>query len=232
MQGIRWSKIDNTKKVNTVIIVCTGPSLKNFNFAALQDKGYIIAVNDAGKYIPFADMWFTLDPWGCGSNGKQFPTNFKGDLFAAVPEDYGTNHAKNHDHKVFAHSRMNYLHRIPFHSVSDYKAYDYLNWGLNEDRSCINTGNSGYGALNIAYHMQPKHIMILGLDASNGYFFDERKYTKNLNHLPMIFRSSITQLNSRGIEVLNASQYSKIDCFPRCTLNVALQKLEMWKCQN
>lgn len=229
MQGIRWSKVDSTKNPETVIIVCTGPSLKNFNFENLRGKGYIIAVNDAGKYVPFADAWFTLDPWGCGLAGSQFPKNFQGDLYAAVPDDYATAQAKSHDHKVHPNPTINYLHRIPFHTVNDYKPYDYLSWGLSDDRSCINTGNSGYGALNLAYHMNPKRIVLLGIDASNGYFFDEGKYTKSLGHLPMIFRSTLPQLKEKNIEVWNGSQYSRVDCFQRCTLSVVLKKLDSWK---
>jgi len=226
MHGVRWTKIKDVGKHRTIIICCTGPSLKNFDFTSLKDKGYIIAVNDAGKYIPFADAWFTLDPWGCGAAGKQIPPNFQGDLFAAVPEDFGTPTAKSTTHRVTPHPKMNYLHRIAFHTINDYKPADYLSWGLNEDSSCINTGNSGFGALNLAYHMRPKRVFLLGIDATSGYFFDERKSTKSLNHLPMIFKSSVKQLESKNIEVINGSQYSKIECFPRCTLNVVLKKLE------
>jgi hypothetical protein len=228
MNGIKWSKVDTSKKVDTVIIVCTGPSLKNFNFESLRDKGYIIAVNDAGKYVPFADAWFTLDPWGCGIGGKQYPENFRGDLFAAVPEDYGTTYARSLDHKIQANPKINFLHRIPFHSVSqsDIKTYDYLTWGFNDDRGSIHTGNSGFGAMNMAYHMRPKRIVLLGLDASSGYFFNENKPTRTLNHLPLIFRSTLPQLKEANIEVLNGSQLSKIDCFPRYALNVITKRLE------
>lgn len=224
MYGLRWSTV--SQNADTIIIVGSGPSLKGFDFSSLKGKGYIIAVNDAGKFIPYADAWFTLDPWGCGESGQQFPKNFLGDLYAAVPDDYGTHNAKSHDHRVVPNKKINYLHRIGFHTVTDYTPRDYLTWGLSEDKSCIKTGNSGYGALNLAYHMNPKRIFLLGLDASSGYFFDQTKHTKPLNHLPMIFRSAMAQLQSKSIEVYNGSQFSKIDCFPRCTLNVVLRKLD------
>jgi hypothetical protein len=225
MNGIKWSKINKTASPDTVIIICAGPSLKEFNLQKLKGLGYVIAVNDTVKFAPFADMWFTLDPWGCGSEGKQYPKNFEGELYAAVPEDYGTYNAKSLDHRVTACPKMNYLHRIPFHTSNVIKSYDYLTWGLNEDVGSINTGNSGYGALNVAYHLKPKRVVYFGLDASAGYFYNDKSITRSLNHLPSIFRSALPQLRAANIEVLNASQNSNIDCFPRYSFNAIMNKL-------
>ena len=36
--------------------------------------------------------------------------------------------------------------------------------GLSEDPAAINTGNSGFGALGLAYHMRPMRIALLGID--------------------------------------------------------------------
>ena len=226
MNGVKWSRI--SEQHDTIIIVCTGPSLKDFDFDNIKDKGYIIAVNDAGKYVPFADAWFTLDPWGVGTNGRQLPKKFDGTMYAAVPEDYALSHAKTTDHRVYSNSSLRYLHRIPFHTTPDIQPYEYLTWGLSEDTSCINTGNSGFGALNLAYHMNPKRIILLGLDASSGYFFDENKRTRSLNHLPLIFRSTVPQLKKKKIEVLNGSPTSNIDCFSRYTLPMIQKKLDSY----
>jgi hypothetical protein len=223
MYGIKWSKVNSSPNVDDVIIVCTGPSLKNFDFNSLRNKGYIIAVNDGAKFVPFANAWFTLDPWGLTTT--QVPRNFQGDLFAAVPSDYGTENASNTTHRVIPRKKVNYLHRIAFHTDERTKLSDYLNWGLNEDPSCINTGNSGFGALNLAYHMNPKRVFLFGIDASKGYFFNEKQSTRSLDHLPPIFKSAVPQLNKRGIEVINASPSSRLDCFTKCTLPVALKML-------
>lgn len=225
MNGIRWSKIE--EQHDTIIIICSGPSLTGFNFNLLKDLGYIITVNDSGNYIPFADLWFTLDPWGL--NGKQLPCNFKGQHYAAVPDDYATNEAKCMTHRTVPRNVMKFLHRIPFHTASNYTNNDYLTWGLNCDPSCINTGNSGYGALNLAFHMKPKRIVFFGLDASQGYFFDISKTTRSLDHLPLIFKSTLQQLKDNNIEVINASPNSRITCFPRYTIDDALNKLREWK---
>lgn len=221
MFGVRWSKVKIT--ADDVIIVCTGPSLKNFDFNNLHNKGHIIAVNDAAQYVPFANSWFTVDPWGL--NSGQIPRDFAGTRWAAVPEDYGTERAYANNHRMMPPRNVNYLHRIPVHTDGSMQFSDYLSYGLNEDPSCIHTGNSGFGALGLAYHMKPKRIFLFGIDASRGYFFNEGKSTRTLDHLPALFRSTLPQLEERGIEVINASPASRIDCFPRYTLNAALTKL-------
>lgn len=221
MHGIKWGRVDTNLKPEKVIIVASGPSLENFNFEELRGKGYIITVNEAGKHIPFADAWFTLDPWGL--HGPQLPNqDFKGKLFAAVPEDFGMQNARIRDHQVVCPRPITYLHRIIFHTAPVTNAEEYLTWGLNEDTSCINTLNSGYGAFNLAYHLRPKKILLLGLDATSGYFYKTNCATRSLSYLPAIFRSSLPQIERAGINVINGSLNSKIDCFERLTPTSAL----------
>lgn len=224
MYGVRWSKVVSNGNTDTVIIVCTGPSLKGFDFNRLKDKGHIIAVNDASKFVPFANSWFTLDPWGLTTT--QIHPHFAGDLYAAVPHDYGTPNAASTAHQVVPNRKVNYLHRIPFHTDQYNKSSDFMSWGLNEDPSCINTGNSGFGALNMAYHFKPRRVVFFGLDASKGYFFNEKVFTRSLDHLPWIFKSALPQLMKHDIEVMNASPESKIDCFTRYTIDAALKRIE------
>lgn len=220
MNGIRWSSIFPIENVSKIIIVGTGPSLLGFDFNKLHGKGYIIAVNDAHKYVPFADAWFTLDPWGL--TGKQTPSkDFRGQMYAAVPDDFGQKDAKCPTHRIAPLPTIKFLHRIPFHT-SPTLPNDYLNWGLNEDPHCVNSLNSGYGALNLAYHMKPKKILLLGIDATSGYFFDEGKKTRSLNFLPWIFESTKPQLLKADIEVVNGSHTSKIACYPKMSAKAAV----------
>lgn len=223
MYGIKWGRVDVNLKPEKIVIVATGPSLTGFDFNLLKNKGYyIISVNRAWEHVHFADAWFTLDPWGF--DGRQLPNKglFKGKLFAAVPEDFGLQNARIRDHQCVPPKDITYLHRVIWNTTPNIEQTEYLNWGLNEDTSCINTLNSGYGAFGLAYHYRPKKILLLGLDASSGYFYDPSCSTRSLNHLPLIFRSTLPQIESANIEVLNGSLHSKIDCFPRYTPTAAL----------
>jgi hypothetical protein len=221
MSGIKWSKITPDPKVTKIIIVGTGPSLLNFDFNKLYGKGFIIAVNDAHKFLPYADAWFTLDPWGL--SGAQIPNkDFKGQMWAAVPDDFALRDARCSTHRIIPPPTIKFLHRITFHTSNHTTTDDYLQWGLNEDSSCINTLNSGYGALNLAYHYRPNKILLLGMDATSGYFFDTEKKTRSLNFLPWIFESAKPQLDKASIHVLNGSHVSKISCFPKLSPKSAL----------
>lgn len=222
MYGVRWGKIDTTLKPEKIVIVATGPSLIGFNYNLLKDKGYyVICVNDAWKSVPFADAWFTLDPHGF--HKQQLPTHpFSGKLFAAVPEDFGLPNARIKDHQCIAPTKVTYLHRIIWHTFSNMPTEEQLFWGLNEDTGSINTLNSGYGAFGMAYHYRPKKILLLGIDASRGYAHDPSCMTRPLNHLPTIFRSTLPQIEAAGIEVINGSLLSNVDCFPRFSPLTAL----------
>lgn len=222
MYGVKWGKVDVGLRPEKIVIVATGPSLVGFNYEQLRNKGYyIICVNDAWKAVMFADAWFTLDPHGFHKD--QLPkAPFAGKLFAAVPEDFGLPNARIHDHQCIPPTKVTYLHRAIWHTFSNISHDEYLNWGLNEDIGSINTLNSGYGAFGLAYHYRPKKILLLGLDATSGYAHNPSYPTRSLNHLPPIFRSTLPQIEKAGIEVLNGSLNSKIDCFPRFTPNAAL----------
>lgn len=226
MNGVKWGRVSSEHRPEKIVIVASGPSLNNFNFNILKrDDLYIITVNDAGKYVPFADAWFTLDPWGL--HGPQLPPDdFSGKLFAAVPEDFGLPNARISEHRTVCPRPITYLHRIVFHSRTPLTNDEYRNWGLNEDPSCINTLNSGFGAFNLAYHMRPKKILLLGLDASHGYFYDTHKNTRSLSFLPLIFESTIPQIERAGISVVNGSVNSRITCFERMSIENALDFLK------
>ena len=80
MSGIKWGRagIQQLEPIDNVIIVASGPSVNSIAIDKLKKlkNTYIITVNGAGTHVPFADAWFTLDPWGLA--GPQLPVDFKG----------------------------------------------------------------------------------------------------------------------------------------------------------
>lgn len=219
MIGIRWGSVEcfNKKLCENVIIVASGPSVKDINLNALKrlSKGYIIAVNGAGAHVPYANAWFTLDPWGL--DGPQLPVGFRGKCYAAVPDDYGTPNARSSQHRVVPSTKITFLHRLHSHNLTNVSSETAYKTGLSEDNSCINTGNSGYGALNFAYHLRPKNIYLLGIDGSMGYFYNSPKTNRPLTYLKELFNSSVPQITERGINVFNVSPQSTITAYPKIT---------------
>lgn len=223
MKGVQWGRVSPDLKATKIVIVGSGTSLKGFNFKRLdRDDYYIIAVNDSVKGVPFADVWFTLDPWGL--RGPQLPEEpFKGKLFAAVPQDYGRRDARNPVHRSVPRRKIIYLQRLISNNFEEESTEMAFSLTLSEDTRCVSTGNSGYGAFNIAYHLRPQKILLLGLDAGMGYYYTETKTNRPLSYLPKMFNSTRKQVERAGIQVINGSKDSKIATYPRFSIDEALE---------
>jgi hypothetical protein len=209
-RGIEWGRV--TQQHDNIIIVCGGRSLSKFDFSLIKDLGTIIVVNTSFTVVPFADYWFTLD-----ITGVQQPTssNFSGKLYAAVPQTYGT------QNQVVT-KNITYLHRLISHNDPTISSESAYVTGLSEDNGCINTGNSGFGAFGLAYHMKPKKILILGMDGDIGYHYTDTRKNRPLTYLPLLMNSTVAQINKANIKVINGSINSSITAYPKYCLSEAL----------
>ncbi len=219
MKGVTWGDVECQH--DNIIIICSGKSLRNFNFNSLRNCGHIICVNNSYTSVPFYDSWFTLDPWGLA--GDQLPKTGNGKLYAAVPQDFGTTHAKNPQHRINAPTKITYLNRLMSHNNPSISSETAYRLGLSEDRGCINTGNSGFGAFNLAYHMEPKKILILGMDGDIGYYYSDTQKNRALKFLPLMMQSTLQQIIKKKIIVVNGSKDSSITCFDRYEPEEALE---------
>jgi hypothetical protein len=196
-----------------VAIVANGPSLRRVQIPRMPGV-LVIAVNGAIEWCDAADWFFSLDPsrYVRGLVNRPRPGVR---YFMAVPEDYGTPSAKSPAHRVTRLSHVTYLRRVTGNGVRGSRL------GLSEDPAAISTGNSAYGALGLAYHQRPEKIALFGVDATaRGYAYAPGRPRWSLAHLPELFASALPQL--RGIEVINGSPRSLVNCFPRVTPEEAL----------
>lgn len=224
--GVKFGKVDVSQKYKNIIIVASGPSVKNIDLVKLRnlDDTFIIAVNGSGAHVPFADAWFTLDPWGL--DGPQLPKNFNGKLYAAVPQDFGTRFARIEQYRKVPTANITYLHRLISHNYTNVTSETAYVEGLSEDTGCISTGNSGYGALNVAYHMRPFNIFLLGIDGNLGYWYPSDKSNRPLNYLPTMMDSAKPQLDDAYINVYTVSPTSAINTFDKLTPEEFYLKLD------
>lgn len=190
--------------MDRVLIVACGPSVEGCDIN-VPDSVHVIAVNGAVLWAPVVHTFFSLDP--CPYIDALVSRKRPGVRYVlAVPDDYGSRHAKHPYHRAPRDVGVTYLRRVtgvgPFSSAM----------GLSEDPQAINTGNSAYGALGLAYHMRPQRIALLGLDGAGGHAYSTEP-SQNLGHLPPLFASTLPQL--RGISVVNGSPDSTVDCFER-----------------
>jgi len=204
LSNVQYTTVQSKFEGETVYIIGGGPSLKNFDFRQLAGSK-TIAINKAIFFHTQADVLYWTDvrfyTWY-----KNEIDNYKGLKFALKAGGQYTN-----DIKVLKKG----------------KAY-----GLETDRQTLAHGNnSGYAAINLAYHLGAKRIILLGFDmASNGrdsHFHDGYPTRAAGNKmfqdkfLPG-FKQLATELDGSGITILNASPYSKLTVFPKITLEQAL----------
>lgn len=197
-------KVDPIWSGETVYIIGGGPSLKGFNWSRLHGKR-TIAINKAIITYPNADVMYWTD-----SRVYRWYTNeinkFKGLKFTIRPWPEYTN-----DVKVLRKG---------------------IKFGLEEPRDRLAHGNnSGYAAINLAYHLGAKKIILLGYDMKNdgvtGHFHDgypvpitSDKIYRN-QFLPG-FEVLAERLKEKKIQIFNASPISNIKCFPMITYEKAL----------
>tara|TARA_R100000544_G_C2210081_1_gene51435 strand:+ start:54 stop:851 length:798 start_codon:yes stop_codon:yes gene_type:complete len=199
-----YSTVPRKFEGETIYIIGGGPSLKNFDFRRLSGCK-TIAINKSLFFHSQADAVYWTDTrfytWY-----KNDIDNYKGLKFALKPGSQYT-------------SDINILKKG--------KPY-----GIEEDPQTLAHGfNSGYAAINLAYHLGAKRIILLGFDMGNDgkftHFHDgyptratgDRMYIDKF--LPG-FKQLKEELDNFNITILNASPYSKLTTFPKITIEQAL----------
>lgn len=190
----------------TVFCVASGPSLTVDDLAAVKGRGRFIAVNDAIRIVPWADVLYSSDRgwWRRSPEAKTFAG-----LKYGIGSKPGEADQVKHDPDV----------RVLRNTGES---------GLETDPSGLKTGrNSGTAAINLAVHLGASQILLLGYDMGrlNGraHFFeapvgvsspyaDFRKLTAAL----------VKPLNALGVRVYNCSPQSHLTCFPKVTMAEAL----------
>lgn len=204
-----------TQRHDKVIIVAGGNSLRGFNLDKLNIPNVVtIAVNKAVEYFN-ADYFCTIDRF-TPTIVKHYPKNcykfigFKEPIF-----------------KDFHNLKRYLIHH------EDVVTKD--NTLLCEQKDMIQTHNSAYGAFNLAYHVEAKKILLLGIDADHSpHFYDDlsnpviydkgtKGWENSLAKLPFLFKSALPQINKRGITVINGSIDSNIQCFNKMPILKSLE---------
>lgn len=190
------------------MLVGCGASLRGFDFNRLCGLGTIIAVKEAVWDLPFADHCFGLDvPWM--HRQREALSRLAIPLHLAVPKELGRPDIPN---AIF-------YERIRSRIVR-----------LSIDPNKIECGrNSGFGALNLAFLMGAKRIVLFGYDYQPDSYYCPQRYThkkpESVNHWPAwaaIYEQIKEQLQQAGVEVINASPSSTITAFPKIGIEETL----------
>lgn len=200
--------------MNHVIIAGSGPSIKDLDPKDILESGaHVIAVNGAIDWLQGADSWFTLDP--SFKNIRRMENPLPGVRYYA---------AVDRCHYKLIPQHVTKLHRISNPSVRTRPLYTpnywFLRWGcragLSDQSGAINSGNSAYGALGLAYQWKPDKILLLGVDGSSDpRVSGDGPPDRSLSHLPQLFNTAVDQLEKENIQVINGSKKSAITCFEK-----------------
>lgn len=180
-----------------VFILGCGPSLSMVSASRLSRSGKVIAVNDAYLKAPRADILYFCDKKWWQSSEALVRTTFFGRWIVTL------------EHKLHGVKRLRNTGPI----------------GLEQDPSGIRHGsNSGYQAINLAYHLGAKEIVLVGFDMRpvngqvhwrqrNGEQPEAQAKTMRMVMLPK-FESLRSPLCEAGVGVVNATPDSALQVWP------------------
>jgi hypothetical protein len=183
--------------MNTFVCIATGPSLTSHQIDYLKGKPVkTMVVNDSYQMLPDADYMYACD-------------NRWWELHIAAVKKTFTGECWTQCKKASANYKLKHItgkHRE----------------GLGKD--IIHYGrNSGYQAINLSYLLGAKKIILLGYDMqrtnNKSHWFGDHPGKLNTNTDYATFVPAFTRLNEdlkkEGIEVINCTPSSAIECFKK-----------------
>ena len=199
-----YSSVSPIFKGETIYIIGGGPSLKNFDFRQLEGSK-TIAINKALFYHNSSQVVYWTDT-RFYSWYKNDIDNYKGLKYTIKPGSQYTN-----DIKLLKKGKPYGLEKDP----------DYLAHGFN----------SGYAAINLAYHLGAAKIILLGFDMCNNgnetHFHDgyPTRGTSDKMYIDKFipgFKELKSEILNENVQIYNASAHSMITVFPKITIEQAL----------
>lgn len=180
-------------------IIASGPSLTKEDVDRVKSLN-VIVINDNYKLAPWADILYACDPqWWDWHDG----VDFKGKKYTQDKESadkYGLNYIEG---------------------VNEY--------GLSESPKKIHTGsNSGIQAINLAYHLGAREIILLGYDqqATGGkshWFGDHPNgVVSNWSKWTGLYADVAKHAEELGLKIINCTRETSLTCFTRKSLEDVL----------
>ena len=196
--------------VQTVYIVAGGPSLRGFDFRKLDDLP-VIAINRAYEVLPKARALY----WTDGTFFREHKSNLH--VHAAPVK------AAARD-MLYGYGRYENYPWVKPYELTGFRGLERKLGGLRHGN------NSGHAALNLAHQLGARRIVLLGYDM---YIDPDRDHWHDGYKIPMkdrtlrdkmcpFFLEIARELADEGVEVLNASEFSRIRCWPRLPLDKVL----------
>lgn len=193
-------------------IIASGPSTKRVDVSLLRGTAVrVIAIKENSQLCPWADVVYGCDAaWWRNENG--------------LPKFTGL--------KVTATGRL--TSRFPDIRVVQVADPSGDKLVLKPPGTVGSGGNSGFQALNLAVQFGVRHVLLIGFDMTDQ--FGVHWYGRangngrsnpsewNFKRWRAAFTGAAVQLKLAGVRVFNCSEQSVLTCFPKITLDQALQE--------
>jgi hypothetical protein len=184
----------------TVVCVGTGPSLTAADVDACLGRARVIAINDAYRLAPWADVLYAADAkWWRWHRGA--PT-FQGRKLTIAPQPE-------------AWPGLGVLRNTGAE-------------GLECDPTGLRTGfHSGYQAINLAVHLGAARIVLLGYDLRGTHFFGAHPdgTVPPFVAAQRALATLAAPLTAAGIAIVNATRDTALTCFPRAPIEAVLREV-------
>lgn len=191
---------------STVVILGSGPSVKDADLSLIWSHR-VIAINHSFRLGPADMLWFGDLPW-YQANERDINSfgGLKCTCCSALPE-------------------------VPWPGIKRVRR-SVKQWGIETERAdaVAWNRNSGTSAINVAWHMGAKRVVLVGFDMKarrgkthfHSYYGKDRKvksYDKHLKAFPHVAEDA----KRIGLEIVNCCADSAIEQFPVMTLEEALK---------
>jgi hypothetical protein len=187
----------------TCFIVAGGPSVLDLDLRSLQGRR-VIAINSSWSRVPFADLLFFGDARWWHHYRDEVLTSFSGRIATAA--------------RGIAHPRV-----LRLRATSD---------GFSREPDTVALRRtSTTAAINLAVHLGVVRIVLLGVDNkidANGLTHHHAPHPWDLRcdwdrQQRDDFANISIALRSLGVDVINASAHSAVDCWPRLSFDEAAE---------
>lgn len=186
----------------TVACLATGPSLTQADCDGLRGKVRVIAINDAHRLAPWADVLYSSD--------RRWWPHYKG-VSSFTGLKYGVGSGLNKSNPFSGYPEIQVLKNTGYS-------------GIETEPNGLRTGrNSGYAAINLAVHFGAARILLLGYNMSHhhgAHFFGDHPVglhqTSGLYPgFRRSFDSMVAPLKALGVEVINCTTNTSLHTFPQ-----------------
>lgn len=211
MPCTEWS-VPREWEGETCFILAGGESLKGFDASVLRGRGRVIAIKEAGLTMaPWADVLYWADAFWCDGDSTR----------------------KENGSRLYLHKGKYKITRATCRRTGSHDVKRLLSdqrMALSEDPTRLAGICSGGNCINLAALFGAKRIVLLGYDMG-GVNWDGRPRkahkdngtTYRTRFMPSIGKMA-APLQQRGVAVINANPESRLDCFPKMTLEEILAK--------